>query len=857
MLRHPPTWIAGVAAFCVYWYFMCPDLSRATSNWDMAYAAAWIAPPVFLVCLQEFWRWFCDPPPIPSTDDTRNQPDPLTDPDALSAWLKSEKPIKEPQDDMFRMAPIARRLCRIAMEDGDSRFAAMTLEGPYGAGKTSILKLMEYYIKNLLPQSKAKHRRKLITCRADTWGTDASSAPRLILDAAIKELQKYVDCTALAAVPRHYRQAMQASSVGFLGIVAALLRSDINPRTVLERMDTVATAANLRLLIFIEDADRDDPDGSRLHAINALLDGLHELESISFIFTVKRGSMGEPLVRLSEHIEPMPTLDQERVAECIDIFRKTMLSNPEYDKDIQVEGREDVDKRFGALPRRGGYERRLVVTLGERTGKPLWALASILNTPRSLKTTLRHVSRIWESLHGEVCFDDLLCVQALRFGEPKSYSFLANHIDAVRVEWPLPLPDWDGEADAESEEDKLRNSRVEDWNTLSEINNRQAAECVLRFLLPGLLYKGSAEAESGSQRIRVRTPTDYWARLHACEVDGLRDQTILRALAAWQTDHSVEVYAGMTLADNLLRNPDFPGDQFEQLSIARLLGNDVYQLASELFASVLEELGVTARADTTGMVSLWRVARRVPCVSDDEHKSWLRSEIDRALHVSLPFAMNMYIYWQNGIEGTVAGAPRPELRTLLLDVSQEVFHNDAHALATTLDPNRPYGIWQLVNLRRSEQTDEDWAWLGSVIVDAMNFRFNVIFREVVFLLTKEREQGVRRQVGIQLTDPEAAEITHLHALGERHTPSDLFLFDDKRAKTFFGTRLPIVAEALLEEVSDSTRNVEHLAERTQVARAWARAYLGSDDPVVEAWRERQSADSTQDEGGGSSDDAEG
>jgi KAP-like P-loop domain-containing protein len=871
MVLYPPTWIAGVAAFGIYLLVMPLSANQATAGWDMLRFIARTSAILVIVsavvnCGIAVVKFILNR--RKRAEDSENQgagagaqKNLLADHTAFMNWVdKRETPIKKPNENLFDASRIARRLAGIALKTPG--FSAVALMGAYGVGKSSVLNLVEYYIKNpdrrLADMAKTERTNEiqsakahppfpaedLVICRVSAWGADDDSVPRLILDAALKKLQRYVDCTALASVPFSYRQAMQASSSSTLGILASLLGADLNPRDVLKRMDRVVEAVGLRLLIIIEDVDRNDPDGKRPLAIASLLDGLHELEQISFIFALGRGHMAEPLVRLCEHIEPMPDLERGQVAERIDTFRRNLHNDVAYSQDVPIEQWDERTKRFGTVSPIGSFDNAAEEHTRNVSAKPIYSLAAILDTPRALKAALQHTSRAWESLHGEVSFDDLLCVQALRFGERKAFSFLANHIDPVRRHEGGDIPS-----------KARRRERDTEWAKLADVVvNHAAAEHLLRFLTPDLLLHPNPEPGPDYQHIRVRTPVDYWTRVNSGAVDGVPDQ----ALQHWMKDHDANVYDGKTLVDNMLKNPLFQSYSFQML-FTRYFGDDADaadQLASDILASVLSDLGVAAELYVKGVTTARHIMFRLTSVPKcATHKKWLQDEIGKALPVSLPFAMQLYESWRRRYPSVDADGATPDMRNDLLNVSRDIYGNDAQKLVRALDPKRPAGIRRLVCLHRHKQTDEDWAWLGPVIVDALSLQASIVGWELVTLLTEN--------------DDAAANITDRAASGSIATRTDeeyfaehgeypppppaSFTFTEKRAEAIFGTQLTDVAKAFMDVNIDDTPTTEFPREDMEAglraAQEWAQGHL--------AMRKRQSADPPEDEGGENSDGAEG
>ena len=59
------------------------------------------------------------------------------------------------------------------------------------------------------------------------------------------------------------------------------------------------------------------------------------------------------------------------------------------------------------------------------------AVASLLDTPRSLRHALGRTFSAWQTLCGEIDFDHLLAVNVLRFGAPACFLFLVRRWDRL------------------------------------------------------------------------------------------------------------------------------------------------------------------------------------------------------------------------------------------------------------------------------------------------------------------------------------------------------------------------------------------------------------------------------------------
>jgi KAP-like P-loop domain-containing protein len=877
MRHYPPTWAAGVAAFCVYVFIEWPMPRPVTLWWGLFWASTcaalitlahwpkartWTAG-FLLRCHQRITKRFRRKKSVPQEDDQRTETRPVadarkpkgipTDLEEFEKWLRTESPIEKPEDDQFDMLPMARRLARKVRNP--HAFVAVALTGPYGSGKSSVLKLVKYYLKNPPPaRSEALEEDEalfppanIIVCRADTWGTDASSAPRLILDAAIKELRRHVDCTALACMPLNYLHAMQASPSGLLGVFAALLGSDVNPREVLKRMNQVVTTAGLRLLIFIEDADRDAPDEKRKHAINALLDGLHDVENISFIFTVGSDHIDAPLIRLCEHTEPMPLLDRAVARKLVCEFIHKQLA-----------------KSGAILPNspsllRHESDRPNEVSIVGRSKPPIEALTTLLRTPRYLKTVLRHTMDIWEDLPGEVFFEDILCVRALQIVEPEAYVFLCKHIDSAREEEPPaargPERNGIGGTRPPSSGQVERSAEWKSLESREKLVNPESAKALLEYVLPVLFIDEESTAQY--QRISTPPPTDYWARLHAGEVDGLRDQVVLRGLERWRIDPLETVHEGKTFAQNIVSNDGFcaRASYFQDHIIFQLdTVDEAIHLASDIGTPHVSPDRRAFAYDVVRSVA-WKTKSGI-----DEFAKWAQKQIQISLLDPKGDGPPLDFAYQTvgSLLKTMRGSAKLVCGWLLRAVYNATW-NDPSEILETLGATEPGSLAKFVRrtaeLAGKTERDADWQQFGNIILAAWGANQQALTLEVTVMLAKRTDV-----MGVDDSSRATAEkacIPSNQGAGEESDSNPTFTFDIPLGRLLFDDQLPFVAEKIVNIDIETVPNIGDLYERKKAVQLSAQNYLASDDPAVVAWRERQSADPPQDERGNSGDDAEG
>lgn len=244
------------------------------------------------------------------------KPDRVCSGDAEKAreWVAREAPIHHPSEDRFGYAPIARRMARILSQKESHTIG---LVGPYGSGKTSLLNMMVHYLRTDATGTATNRlgyfleRRKTLflkdrwhVCRMEAWGRDPSFFAGQVLRAAVSELGKQVDVLQLATLPSSYTAAMSGSGSSWGAILSHLLCANEDPVEQLRQMDDILAAARGRMVIIIEDLDRNSSDRFLKDELPALLDQLKQLERVSFVLAIgSERSAAQVMLRLCEHRE--------------------------------------------------------------------------------------------------------------------------------------------------------------------------------------------------------------------------------------------------------------------------------------------------------------------------------------------------------------------------------------------------------------------------------------------------------------------------------------------------------------------------------------------------------------------------
>jgi len=110
--------------------------------------------------------------------------------------------------------------------------------------------------------------------------------------------------SAIVALPENYRQAIGDSKTPLGAAVAALLNASHDPVAQLRKLDNILAAARLRLVIFLEDLDRNIADEIIQDELPALLDRLRSLKQVSFVLAIgTERRFSDILIRICDHQE--------------------------------------------------------------------------------------------------------------------------------------------------------------------------------------------------------------------------------------------------------------------------------------------------------------------------------------------------------------------------------------------------------------------------------------------------------------------------------------------------------------------------------------------------------------------------
>lgn len=306
----------------------------------------------------------------------------------LKTSIETDKP-KSNDSTQHIAKQIEKTLCD---EKNKAKSTRILICGPFGVGKTTAINLAVDKLKN------KKELPKLVHCNIDLWGVEAESIIQYVLDEVLIALGTEIDMCKFRSLPSHYISAMNAGNTSSK-VFAAFMHKPTSPDALLKSLNDVINAANLRLLVTIQDLDRNQKALDSLHALAGLLDRLEELQGIDYIFAGEnRPEFSDTLLRIC------PIRFDFSIPNFTEEIKK--LENELINADMQMYYQKVLLKQ--------DVDRYLIQRL----------INKLLPSFRALHTLEEQIKPIWQTLGGEVLFYDLVLLQALKNNSPVIYDAL-------------------------------------------------------------------------------------------------------------------------------------------------------------------------------------------------------------------------------------------------------------------------------------------------------------------------------------------------------------------------------------------------------------------------------------------------
>ncbi|TMO83012.1 P-loop NTPase fold protein [Pseudoalteromonas spongiae] len=263
--------------------------------------------------------------------------------------------------------------------------------GPFGVGKTTAINSAIESIKS------KKEIPKLVHCNIELWGVETESIIQFVLDEVLIALGKEIDMCKFRSLPSNYISAMNAGNTSSK-VIAAFIHKPTSPDVILKSLSNVIDAANLRLIVTIQDLDRNKEASASLEALAGLLDRLEDFKGIDYIFAGENTpQFSDTLLRIcSRRLDfPLPNFTNNI----------TELVGKLIDRDLQ-KYYEDVLPYF------------------EQKESPVELVNKLLHSHRDFQTLSSQIESSWEKVKGEVLIYDLILIQALKNNQPRVYDVL-------------------------------------------------------------------------------------------------------------------------------------------------------------------------------------------------------------------------------------------------------------------------------------------------------------------------------------------------------------------------------------------------------------------------------------------------
>jgi len=636
--------------------------------------------------------------------------------DARKSWLRREDPVDRRSADLFGFAPIADSL--LARLEGNG--STVALLGPYGSGKSSVGRIAA--------REAAERGLPLIFAQTSCWGfEDAETAQKEVLGAVLRAVGGEADCLAIRQLPVDYVEAVGAQ-VGWLRSFLKVWGRERGPLEQLRRISPILAALGKRVVVVIEDVDRagEQFDISR---VQSLLMQLREVQGLSFILAVSPMHRID-FAKICDHLETMPRLERGQVLELIDQIREWLLREfPPGEILSQLEPL-GTDNDYRALDQHLEYYWPWQLSLCE-----------LLDSPRLLKHALRRLAEAWPHLRGEVHFDHLISIVALRVGAPEAFTFFCDRLRLFEAAMKKADPQL-----RESARIKLKEDLQEEWRRLSETGRfdpRSAAGLMRDIYPPTAAVTGfSSTHRTIVQSMHSQHRQDVYGRrlmTERCEADKISDQRMISLIkrSAWEPTAVTE------LAREITRS-EFASAAFAHL--ARPLGfKQTLPLLTEVYAVLRVDNG--NRAHMSGVPGVFEAARMVDDLRPECFEAWLIKEMTKCAPGHLRLLNDIYHFWVGTNQHTLQDRDAP--RKALLESLKIAWSQIApESIADGFDPRYLYTLFHLIKTADYVNPSQvpfgtfaDWAWSAEPLLKAARARHGVILPQILIALNKDEQRG--------------------------------------------------------------------------------------------------------------------
>lgn len=406
-------------------------------------------------------------------------------------WLNSEDPVENDDFELFDRYSHANRLAEKIRNSNKSQ--QLALVGDFGSGKTSICKIIE---------NEKLNKNEFSFIYVDGWGVSDTSCAALILESIVNKLFEYVDCSGIKNIPKKYYEAL--SGIEFTGSKSILSFMDfyVDPQALLEKIDTIISTLNLKIVIVLEDFDRNSKGHEITNELASLLDRIKNLNNMHFILCVGVSVNSEILNRVSIHREDIKPINSNLcISKVVELMKQEAIK-----RNIDIFTDSDLDEKYSL----------------KRTCQ---LMDTLISNPRELKYILRRVVFAWDKLAGEVNYFELITLNIIRYSAPEILRFIDSNIEKFRSK----ISDEDRKNILK---ERLIKIIPDDFKDNSNI------ESIIISLFPNWGSGGYGNSFFNAQRASYIGETDYFKRMYKEELgnDEISDQAFIKDLTSPEAD---------------------------------------------------------------------------------------------------------------------------------------------------------------------------------------------------------------------------------------------------------------------------------------------------------------------------------